>query len=146
LADPARPVWLSKTASGQFGWGQIAGNGSGLGLAVVGIQNNAKHDVSVYDLSNPRTNNVFLTSFVTPGNAQAAAIYNGLAYVADERAGLEVINYLPYDSKGVPPTIALETSFPASGAEGGALMRVTANARDDVQVNNVEFYLDGAKT
>src|SRR5439155_9506406 len=67
------------------------------------------------------------------------------AYAADDTAGLEVINYLAYDAKGVPPTIALAPSSLTNGVAEGTLLYVTANAGDDVQVRNVEFYLDGQK-
>jgi hypothetical protein len=79
--------------------------------------------------------------------ATAVTIYNGLAYVADSLSGLEVINYVPYDGLGIPPTISLAASFPLNPAqaEEGKIVRVTANVADDVQVRNVEFYIDGVK-
>src|SRR4030095_16810916 len=71
------------------------------------------------------------------------AIFNGLGYVADDSAGLEVINYQAYDAKGIPPTITLSASLPTTAS--GATARVSAKTTDDVQVRNVEFYIDGAK-
>jgi hypothetical protein len=140
LADPALPKQVNTGASQQIYWRHIAANGSGLGLATV------DGEVSLYDLHDPTTNEIFLTSFPTPGAALAVSLFNGLAYVADEVAGLQVINYLAYDSKGVPPTLSLSANFPLNlgQVQSGARVRVTANAVDDVQVRDVELYLDGA--
>ena len=49
----------------------------------------------------------FLTTLQTPGIAHAVALYNGLAYVADGEAGLQVVNYLAYDTGRIPPIISL---------------------------------------
>lgn len=129
---------------------QIVLNGSGLGVAVVGVnpRPDGTHDVSLYDVSNPAATTI-LTVLPTPGLARAVSLYNGLAYVADGEAGLQVVNYLPYDSRGTRPTIALSASFTQDGTNGvteeGRLVRVTAGVTDDVQVRNVEFYVDGVK-
>ena len=45
----------------------------------------------------------FETRFITPGNAGSIAIYNGLAYVADGRNGLQVVNYKAFDINGIVP-------------------------------------------
>ena len=75
------------------------------------------------------------------------SIYNGLAYVADSEAGLQVVNYLAADLQRQPPTISLSASFSFSPAqvEENISVRVTSNVADDVQVRNVEFYLDGVR-
>ncbi len=152
LENPAQPALLKADNTTQFGWKQFVANGSGLGLAAVdpNLGTSGPNDLSLYDVRNPNQPPAFLTTFSTPGVAYAASIYNGLAYIADGAAGLQVINYLAYDSKGQPPTIRLDTSFPlttaTSGvAEEGKLVRLTAVVTDDVQVRNVEFYFDGVK-
>lgn len=147
VAEPTKPELITFGKSTQFGWQQIVANGSGLGFAAVGPNSTltGPQDASLYDVSNPRSNNVVVTAFPTPGAARAVSIYNGLGYVADDAAGLQVVNYLPYDSKGFAPTISLAMNFPTNGVEEGKLARVTAQVGDDVQVRNVEFYLDGTK-
>jgi hypothetical protein len=147
VSDPAQPRLLTAGETTQFGWRQLVANGSGLGLAAVGPSSseNAQRDLSLYDLSDPQKNDVFLTQFVTPGIARAVALFNGLACVADDTAGLQVVNYLAYDSKGVPPTITIATSAVEGRVAEGASLRVSANARDDVQVRHVEFYVDGVR-
>ncbi len=147
LTDPLAPSLIAEGASSQFGWRQIVDNGSGLGIAAVGINStdDADHSLALYDVSDPVKTNVFLTQFDPPSSATAVSIYDGLAYVADGRAGVKVVNYLPYDAKGVPPTLSLSTNFAPGTAEEGQVLRVTATVHDDVQVRNVEFFLDGVK-
>ena len=152
LADPTKPVLLTADNTTQFGWKQIVANGSGLGIAAVdqNLALDGPNDISLYDLRDTNSPPAFLTTFPTPGIAFAASIYNGLAYVADGVAGMQVVNYVAYDSKGLPPTIQLDASFLFSTltngvAEEGKIVRVTARVTDDVQVRNVEFYLDGVR-
>ncbi len=149
VRDPRHPVLIKATTTTQFGWKQIVLNGSGLGVAAVSpnLAFDGPHNVSLYDTRDPAKTDLFLTEFPTPGIARAVSIYNGLAYVADHDRGLQVINYLAYDSRGVAPAISLEASFSLDPpqVEEGKLARVTAIVTDDVQVRNVEFFVDGAK-
>ncbi|MGB2772595.1 MAG: lamin tail domain-containing protein, partial [Anaerolineae bacterium] len=149
LANPGRPVLVAASNSAQFGWRQIVDNGAGLGVAAVGAALNydGSHNVSLYDVSNPAVTNQFLATILTPGHADAVALYNGLAYVADHNSGLQVINYLAYDSQGAPPTIDLAAGFSLNPAQAPANIPswIGATVSDDVQVRNVEFYLDGQK-
>lgn len=137
---PARDV-------GPNSFKQIVVNGSGLGVAAVGInpRDDGTHDVFLYDVTDPTITTAFLTQFVTPGTTRAVAIFNGIAYAADSSAGLQVVNYLANDVNGVPPTISLRSNFALGTAEEGQLVRLTAAVADDVQVRNVEFYIDGVK-
>ena len=151
LSNPAAPVHLAKATSTQIDWKQIVPTGSGFGVGVVGVSPplpNDQHNVSLYDLGNPLvTVPDFVTQYITPGRARAAAIWNALAYVADGDGGLQVVNYQSYDSLGIAPTINLDASFPLAPAsvEEGQLVRVGAQVADDVQVRNVEFFLDGQR-
>jgi len=143
VSDPARPVLLARAATAQFGWNHLAATGSGLGVAAVGPNPNAPADIALYDLSSPRTNNLFLTQITTPGTASVVSIFKGLAYVADGGEGIQIINYLPFDRNGQPPILSVATSAAGGVVESGAPVRVTANATDDAQVRQVEFYVDG---
>lgn len=144
ISNPAHPVLLANGVTQQFGWKQIVTNGSGLGIAAVSPNstNDGPHHISLYDVSDPTQTDLFLTQFETPGLAAAVALYNGQAYVADSEAGLQVINYRSFESQGNAPTIELASNFAPGVAEEQALMRLTANTSDDVQVRNVTFYID----
>ncbi len=149
LSNPQQPTFIRQNDTTSRGWIQLIANGSGAGLATVGpaSTDDGTHDVSLYDLGADRAGATFETTFETPGLATAMAIYNGLLYVADGDSGLEVINYLAYDSAGNAPTISLSASFPLNPAqaEEGKLVRVSASVTDDVQVRNVEFFIDGVR-
>jgi hypothetical protein len=150
VRDPAMMARLGMAESvGPSSFKQIVLNGSGLGLAPVGVtpRDDGTHEVSLYDTSDPGVTTDLITTFVTPGIARAVAIFNGIAYVADGEAGLQVINYLAFDTGSTPPAIALGASFSLDPprAEEGKLVRVTATVSDDVQVRNVEFHVDGVK-
>jgi hypothetical protein len=149
VTDPTKPTLLTTINTAQGGWRQLVSNGSGIGLATLGAtpQDLPAVDLSLYNLGPDGLANQFVTTFPTPGVAYAVSIYNGTAYVADGDSGLQVINYLPYDTKHVPPTISLSASFSLAppSAEEGKLERITANVFDDVQVRAVEFYVDGKR-
>lgn len=150
VTNPAAIVRLGSAVGVGFNaFKQIVANGSGLGLAAVGVnpRDDGTHNLSLYNVSNPLQTTNYITTLTTPGLARAVSIYNGLAYVADGSNGLTVLNYLAYDTHGIPPTISLSASFSLNPAvaEEGKIARVTAQVTDGVQVRNVEFYIDGQK-
>ena len=146
VTDPTHPVLLTTGRTTQFGWRHLAETGSGIGVAAVGINSGGPADVSLYDFSDPRQNDRFLTQFPTPGTATAVVIHNGFAYVADANQGLQVVNYQSFDTQKLPPTVTLTTSAVLGKVDSSQPLRMTANAVDDVQVRHVEFYLDGRRT
>jgi hypothetical protein len=144
LSSPQSPVLIAAATGANFGWGQLVANGSGLGLAA-----DFARDASLYDISDPTNTTQLLTSFTTPGQAVGVGIYNGIGYVADGYSGLQIVNYLAADIKGVPPQIRLESNVVLAGtggtAEEGKLMRLSARVIDDVQVRDVEFFVDDVR-
>ena len=154
VEDPLHPfVFSSFQLPGGGVWRQLVPNGSGLGVAAFAAsvgRNQMPGDVDVYDFRDLPSVGRYMTTLGTPGDAQSLAIFNGLAYVADGEAGLQVVNYLAFDTRNIPPAIILTNSFPMTTAtngivEEGKLVRASALVTDDVQVRNVEFYLDDVK-
>jgi hypothetical protein len=125
---------------------EIVANGSGLLPAVTVLGGTFQPVFSIFDGSDPTDVTRIITTLETPGRPRGLSIYNGLAYVADDLAGLQVLNYLAFDTLRQPPNITLTTSARGGAVEEGKLLRVTANVTDDVQVRNVEFYLDGQRS
>lgn len=126
----------------------IALNGSGIAVTVGSDANGPA--VSLFDSSDPANVNQFLTRFSLPAAANGVAIGAGIAFVADGSAGLQVVNYLPFDTTGVAPTIKLDTSnlTPDAALGGfdaveGSLLTLNATVSDDVQVRNVELLVNG---
>ena len=147
LTDPEHPSRVRDAKEhGPNSFKQILSTGSGLGVAAVGTnpRDDGTHDISLYDLSDPLNNTGFITTFTTPGIARALVLHRGLALVADGDS-VEVVNYLESDTGTVPPTIHLDATFPLNPAvaESGSFAALIAEASDDVQVREVEFYIDG---
>ncbi|WP_345736066.1 Ig-like domain-containing protein [Prosthecobacter algae] len=151
-ASESNPPVLQNFLTSQVAWKQLVSNGSGLALVAVGPNSplSDPHDVDAYQLGNDGRQPVFNTTFLTPGVATALSIFNGIAYVADAASGLQVMAYQAFDTQGQAPTVALSSNFTLNQADGtgvaesGKLMRLSAGVTDDVQVRNVEFYVDGA--
>ncbi|MBW3623260.1 MAG: Ig-like domain-containing protein [Armatimonadetes bacterium] len=150
LESPLQPRGITTGLTPQFGWKHVVANGSGTGALAIAAtgpnrSDDGPHNVSLYGAGTPAQTDNFLSTYETPGIATAVSIYNGQAYIADRDGGLQVLNYLAFDNKGVAPEIALSTNFSENRAEEGKFLRVTAKATDDVQVRNVEFYVDGER-
>lgn len=142
------PTLVSETTRNAFGWKRVVANGSGLAITAESANStlDGEHSVGLYDISDLNNNNdPALTVFPTPGVARSVSLYNGIAYVADNNNGLQVVNYLAYDAAGQAPSIQLNANDLNGAIEEGSILRVTALTNDDIQVRNVEFYLDGNK-
>ena len=141
LATPAR-FWGPRSVK------QMVPNGSGLGVATAGssYQSSTGHDLWLFDLRNPFSNEALIGVIPMPGIAHAVSLFQGLAYVATRNAGLQVVSYLPLDTAGIPPSISIDASIPINEttgiAEEGKLVRVTAQVSDDVQVRSVQFFVN----
>lgn len=152
ISNPAAPrVVAAARDQNPNSFKQMVANGSGLGIAAVGINPGSAvgHDVWVYDLRDPADNTGVRAVLPMPDRVRALALYNGLAYAAASGAGLLVVNYESPDTQGTAPTLRLETSFlgnvPPVRAEEGKLERLTAVVTDDVQVRDVQFFVDGVR-
>lgn len=148
VSSPTSPVLRRASAGGPTDWRFLAVNGSGTLIAAHVTGTVPAPKMNLYRTSD--TGDEFITRIEMAGTPRGLSIFNGLGYVADGAAGLHVLNYLPFDSKKVPPGIVLQTSFKtnASGQltlEEGQPFRLTALTSDDVQVRNVEFYIDGQR-
>ncbi|MEM1226444.1 MAG: FG-GAP-like repeat-containing protein [Planctomycetota bacterium] len=127
----------------------LARNGSGLALVgseIPGV------GVGIYGISDPENTNDFRQQIPTSGPALSVAIASGIAFVASERSGLQVINYLPFDTAGQAPTVALALNVdavdigpdePGIQVLEGSTIPVSVDSTDDVQVRNVELLVDG---
>jgi hypothetical protein len=147
LADPAAPRVIGTPPTGQSAIHALAATGSGRLLTVTSFAGQTTLALALFDSSDPTEVNRFLFSLDTPGTPRAVALDRGLALVADGARGLQVVNFQPADTRGQPPAVSLETGLPIREGlptvQEGAFLRVTARASDDVQVRQVDFFLDG---
>lgn len=144
VSDPANPSVIGNIITSQFGWKHLVGNGNGLGFVAASPNStfDGPHHVHLYNISDPNNTNDLVTSFETPGVARAVTIYNGIGYVADHTAGLHVVNYLAFDRFGEPPEVSIIQPADGSDVEEGSSFLVRVDVMDDIQVRNVEFYVD----
>ena len=145
LSNLADPESVNTNGTQAQGWKHIVANGTGLGVAAVSPNSTAdgRHDVNLYRTTGEWDGtNSFVTTYETPGRANAIALYNGLAYVADGAAGLQVINFLAFDTAGQPPTVSLNTQTADGRVEEGKVFSVQVPVQDDVMVRSVEFFID----
>ena len=150
VTNPAVPVVLGAAQDyAPNSFKQLAPTGSGYGVATVGVVptnlDPKTHNVQLFDLRDPAVSTNVVTQLDTPGLARAVALYAGLAYVADSEAGLQVMSYLPFDTGTNAPTIRLAAGTTATLLEAGQTLGLTATVTDDVQVREVEFYLNGQR-
>lgn len=147
ISAAAIPALIRNNTDGAFGWRHLVANGSGLALAATGPNSteDGPHEVALYNLGADNAQANFLTNFTLPGSSYSTAFYNGLAYVADGPAGVQVVNIRPFDTLKVPPTITLNVTNSGGAITEGGFVTVSAQVTDDVQVRNVEFYVDGVK-
>lgn len=148
VRDPETPVMIAESNLAQSGWKQIVVSGSGKGLAATGTVFNsgpAESNVRVHLTADPTVTDQFELEIATPGSANAVSIYNGLGYVADATAGLQVLNFLSPDVNGVAPEGNLRVLVEGPEVVEGQMVRVRAVVTDDVQVRNVEFFANGVR-
>ena len=87
----------------------FAANGTGLALLVGDPLDTSQ--LTVVDVSDPSNTSVadetFRTRINLPTSPQDVAIAGGIAFVANGVNGLQVVNYVEFDSLGIPPTVSL---------------------------------------
>ncbi|MBK1833195.1 Ig-like domain-containing protein [Roseibacillus ishigakijimensis] len=144
LANLADPSLSEQNSTAAQGWKQIVPTGSALGVSTLSPNSTADgaHDVSLYRLDGDFGEDDFITTYPTPGRAIAVSLYNGLAYIADGSSGLQVINFLAFDTAGQAPTIAIEVEASDGKVEEGKVFSVRTPATDDVMVRSVEYFID----
>lgn len=141
LSDPAKPVEFQNYTLQQSGWREIVLNGSGIMAAAVSVISSidAAHDIDLYDVGSTGFESTYLRTITTPDITPAITLYNGVAYAAGDN--VNVINYLAADTGTSAPTINLNAPT-GLNLDEGAFHNISAMVTDDVQVRNVEFYVN----
>lgn len=144
ISDPMSPEHLEQVLTTQRGWKQIVATGTGLAVATTSPNStrDGPHHVDLYDVGADNLGSDYLRTFETPGIATAVAIYNALAYIADDSGGLQVLNYASFDAAGIPPVISVRHSGIDGKVEEGKILSIAVDVTDDVQARNVQFFVD----
>ncbi len=139
VANPASPVLLHANTNTALPMRALALSGTGLLLGGQTL------NVEVYDVRSDQATN-FVTSFALPKLPRDLNLHRGYALAAVSEAGFGVVNFLAPDRGTTPPTINLRAfpSHPPGGQEATEQFFVSTTTSDDVQVRDVEFYIDGA--
>jgi hypothetical protein len=142
LSDPAKPVVNQEYNLAQFGWKDLLLNGSGIMLAATSPNStfDGPHNVDLYDVGSTGFLSNYLQTVETPDVTKSLTLYNSMAFAGGTR--LNVINYLAQDTGTIAPSINL-VSDQGNDVSQGAFTTISADVGDDVQVRNVEFYVDG---
>ena len=152
VSDPNNLVLLSGASTNSLNAApnpNVAANGSGLVLvAASGL--GVSPTLELFNGANPANTGSFVTAIPLPGAALGLAVAGGIAYVADGGSGLQVANYLPFDTNGIPPTVSVDTTgldvdVNTRGTQvvEGSTISLKASVADDVQVRSVELLLNG---
>ncbi|MEQ1845403.1 MAG: hypothetical protein ABL983_07480, partial [Nitrospira sp.] len=130
----------------------LAANGSGL-LITTGTRSVIQGLVHALDVSNsddPTNTGAFITRITLPASPRDLKIANGLAFVADGAGGLQIVNYVGFDTQGVAPAVSIavegldaDPATPGIQALEGRTVRIVPTISDDVQVRNVELLVNG---
>jgi hypothetical protein len=144
ISDPMTPTHIEQVNTSQRGWKQIVATGTGLAVATTSPNStrDGPHHVDLYSVGEDNLGSDYLRTFETPGIATSVSIYNALAYIADDSGGLQVLNYASFDSAGIPPEIVVRHSGLNGQVEEGKILSIAVDVTDDVQVRNVQFFVD----
>lgn len=153
VSDPDQPALIARSSATQTAAAPdpvLAVNGSGIVLAANGAVRGATAGVQLYDSSDAMNTGNFLTDLSLSASPANVAIASGIAFVADGSAGLQVVNYLPFDTKGKAPTVSVDASSldtdpntPGIQVLEASNIRLNATVSDDVQVRDVELLVNG---
>ncbi len=130
----------------------IALTGTGRAVAVGGndFVFGAFRRLDVLNVNDPADTGSIDVSYNLPEIARDVALANGVAFVADAKAGLQIVNYMGFDTKGVAPTVKISVAAgdadpgtPGIQVLAGGSVHVTPLVTDDVQIRNVELLVNG---
>jgi hypothetical protein len=142
VSDPSNPRVIARPTQGIASIA-MALNGSGLGVSVgTALDASLTPVLMVENTSDPTNTGQFVTRVNLPQTASDIALGGGIAFVADGSSGLEVVNYEPFDTNNVPPTITVTPPASTQVTEGSTVT-LAAKISDDVQVRNVAILLNG---
>ena len=127
----------------------IAVGGSGLAV-LVGDNGGQGGNADIVNVSDPTNTSANLTRFAVPGLPQGVSVGSGLAFIAATNRGLQIMNFAGADTAGVAPTITLgsesidrDPTTDGRQIQEGSSVAVEATVTDDVQVEFVEWLVDG---
>ena len=150
VSDPDAPVLLSGSdvVSASAPSQAIVANGSGRAV-LIGTAG-AVNALDLMDVSDATETNRFQARIPLPATPRSVALASGIAFVADGSAGLQIVNYVSFDSQGQAPTVTIsatpadvDPTTPGIQVRAGTTIPVLASVSDDVQVRSAELIANG---
>jgi hypothetical protein len=152
VSDPDNLALLSGVDDNAVAGTAIALNGSGLAVGV-GSNNfvfGAFKALDVLSAADPTNTGNFITRIALPAAPSDLALAGGLAFVADGTSGLQIVNYVGFDTQGAAPSVSIavdgvdvDPGTPGVQVLEGRTVRVIPTISDDVQVRNVDLLVNG---
>ncbi|SEF48157.1 Ig-like domain (group 3) [Nitrosospira multiformis ATCC 25196] len=153
VSDPADLKLISSIDAANIAGQSLAATGSGLLVTAGNLRGPRGEQIYALDVSSsndPTNTGSFITRINLPAAPRDVVLANGLAFVADGAAGLQIVNYIGFDTKGVAPTVSIEVDGIDVDPEKagiqvleGRTVSVIPTVTDDVQVRNVELLVNG---
>ncbi|MBI2929655.1 MAG: sulfatase-like hydrolase/transferase [Verrucomicrobia bacterium] len=154
LGQTTTPTFLGLPAANAPAVRSLALNGGGRMVALtMGTPTGSTQGAalfSIYNVSDPANLNVFQFSLPTLWRARDVATLNGFGLVADDLAGLTVLNFAGADLNRQAPAITFDPAVldldPATAGiqvREGSTLEIAPRVQDDVQLDRVELLVDG---
>ncbi len=152
VSDLDAPALISGIDDNSLAGAAIALNGSGRAVVAGGINFvfGGFKGLDLVDVADPANTGGFVTRYTLPEVGRDVSIANGIAFVADGSAGLQVVNYLGFDTQGTAPTVKIavdaidvDAATPGVQVLEGRSLHIRPDVADDVQVRNVELLVNG---
>ncbi len=153
VSNPAAPVLISDVDNPAIAARQIVANGSGLGIGIGSMTifgGATALALDVVSVADPANTGVFLTRYTLPAAPQSVTLSQGVAFVADGTAGLQIVNYRSFDDQEQAPSVSITSSVtdddpgtPGVQVIEGGSIPVNVQVTDDVQIQRVDLLVNG---
>ncbi|MDT7833571.1 Ig-like domain-containing protein, partial [Aquabacterium sp. OR-4] len=153
VSDAANLRLLSGVDAANVAGQSLVANGSGLLVSagqLTGPRGEAVYALDVSSVADPADTGRFLTRINLPAAPRDVVLANGMAFVADGSSGLQVVNYVGFDTKGQAPVVSIaltgadiDPDTAGTQVQEGSSLSVTPTVSDDVQLRSVELLANG---
>lgn len=154
VSDPAAPKFVGQSPATAGAVRALALSGGGrlvaLTLGTPSGNSSAASTLSVFNVTDPANLTVFELGLTPQWRGRDVVMAGGYALVADDSAGISVMNFAGPDFSGQPPAISFDAAplDQDPGAAGiqvpeGETLELAPVVRDDVHLERVQLLVDG---
>lgn len=154
VSNPADPVFLGQAPAGAGAIRSFALSGGGrmaaLTLGTPAGNSQAAASLSIFNVSDPADLGRFELGLSPQFRGRDVVMVGGYAIVADDNAGISVLNFAALDVGRQAPAIAFDPAFldrdpatPGIQVPEGDTLELAPRVQDDVHLSVVELLVDG---